>query len=76
MPSHYTGDLLLTIAISGLSRVQTELPELAIVPAPTPHPVQMHRQLASHRYLRDLPPSTQSKMEELTAPLGWLSTVT
>jgi hypothetical protein len=30
----------------------------------------MHRQLASHRDLRDLPPSTQSKMEKLTAPLG------
>src|ERR1043165_10107592 len=43
MPNHYIGDLLLTIAISGLSRVRTELLRLAVVAALTPHPVQMHR---------------------------------
>ena len=29
MPNHYVGDLLLTIEISGLSRVRTELMQLA-----------------------------------------------
>ena len=41
MPNHYAGDLLHTMAISGLSRVQTELFELTVVPALAPHPVQM-----------------------------------
>ncbi len=39
MPNHYVGDLLLTIGISGLSRVRTELLRLAVVAALTPHPV-------------------------------------
>jgi predicted nucleic acid-binding protein len=43
MPNHSIGDLLLTIAMSGLSRVRTELLRLAVVAALTPHPVQMRR---------------------------------
>ena len=70
MPNHYVGDLLHTIAISGLSRVRTELLRRAVVMALPPHPVQMHRQLAGHRYLRDSPPAPHGKVEELTAPLG------
>ena len=70
MPNHYVGDLLPTIAISGLSRVRTELLQLAVVPAPAPHPVQMHRQLPGHGYLGDLPPSPHGKVEERVAPLG------
>jgi len=54
MPNHYIGDLLLTIGISGLSRVRTELLHLTVVEALPPHPVQMHRQLSRHRYFRDL----------------------
>ena len=46
MPNHYVGDLLLTIGMSGLSRVRTELLHLAVVQTLTPHPVQMHRQKA------------------------------
>ena len=69
IPNHYVGDLLHTMAISGRSRVRTELFELTVVPAPTPHPVQMHRQLPGHGYLRDLPPAPHRDMEELTAPL-------
>src|SRR5262245_27047606 len=42
MPNHYVGDGLLTIGISGLSRVRTELLRLAVVATLTPHPVQMH----------------------------------
>jgi hypothetical protein len=33
MPNHYIGDLLHTIAMSGLSRVRTELLQLAVVAA-------------------------------------------
>ena len=39
MPNHYVGDLLHTMAISGLSRVRTELLKLAVVESLTPHPV-------------------------------------
>ena len=35
--------LLRTMAISGRSRVRTELFELTVIPALTPHPVQMYR---------------------------------
>ena len=62
VPNHYVGDLLHTTAISGRSRVRTELFELAVIPAPEPHPVQMHRQLPSHRYLRDLSSSAQGQV--------------
>ena len=54
MPNHYVGDLQLAIGMSGLSRVRTELLQLAVVPILPPHPVQMHRQLPRHRYLADL----------------------
>jgi hypothetical protein len=40
IPNHYAGELLHTMAISGLSRVRTELSELTVVPALTPHPLQ------------------------------------
>src|SRR5437879_1218030 len=70
MPNRYVGDLLHTIGISGLSRVRTERLQLAVVAALAPHPVQMHRQLASHRYLGDLPSSAQGEVQERTAPLG------
>ena len=70
MPNHYVGDLLPTIGISGLSRVRTELLQLAVVMALAPHPVQMHRQFPSHRHLGDLPPAPHGKVEELIAPLG------
>jgi hypothetical protein len=43
MPNHYVGDLLHTMAISGLSRVRTELFEPFVVPSLAPHPIQMDR---------------------------------
>src|SRR5215467_15356373 len=49
MPNHYVGDLLLTIAMSGLSRVRTELLQLCVVLVLAPHPIQMHGQLPGHR---------------------------
>src|SRR5215469_1128427 len=69
MPNHYIGDLLLTIAMSGLSRVRTELLQLCVVHALAPHPVQMHRQLACHGHLGNLPPSSHGKVKEPTSPL-------
>jgi hypothetical protein len=72
MPNHYIGDLLHTIGMSGLSRVRTELFELAVVPASAPHPVQMHRQLPSHCNLGDLSSAPHRQVEESTAPV-WLT---
>ena len=69
MPNHYVGDGLLTIEMSGLSRVRTEILHLAIVQTLAPHPVQMHRQFARHRYFRDLPSSSHGQVKELAAPL-------
>src|SRR5579872_4492898 len=63
MPNHYVGDGLHTIAISGLSRVRTELGRLAVVAALAPHPVQMHGQLPRHRYLGDLASAPHGQME-------------
>ncbi len=70
MPNHYVGDLLHTIGISRLSRVRTELMQQAVIAALPPHPVQMHRQLAGHGNLGDLPPSPHGEVEKRTAPLG------
>jgi hypothetical protein len=69
MPNHYSGDLSLTIGISGLSRVRTELFELFVIPTLAPHPVQMHGQLSRHGYLGDLPATSHRKMEKPVAPL-------
>src|ERR1041385_3851280 len=54
MPNHYGGDLLHTMAMSGLSRVRTELLHSVVVPAAAPHPVQLDCQLPRHRHLGDL----------------------
>jgi hypothetical protein len=69
MPNHHSGDLPLTIGISGLSRVRTELFELFVIPTLAPHPVQMHGQLSRHGYLGDLPATSHRKMEKPVAPL-------
>jgi hypothetical protein len=57
------------MAISGLSRVRTELLHFVVVPASAPHPVQLHRQFPSHRYLRDLSPAPHGQVKKLAAPL-------
>ena len=69
MPNHYAGDLVHTMAISGLSRLRTELFKLTVVQSLTPHPVQMNRQLSGHRDLRGLPSSAHGQVEELAAPM-------
>jgi hypothetical protein len=69
MPNHYGGDLLHTMAISGLSRVRTELLHLFVVPAAPPHPIQLDRQLAGHRDFGDLSSPPHGQVKELAAPL-------
>ena len=67
IPNHYGGDLLHTMAISGLSRVRTELLHFVVVPSPPPHPVQLDRQFPGHRYFRDLSPAPHGEVKELAA---------
>src|SRR5271169_6910021 len=43
IPNQLLGDRLHTIAISGLSRVRTELAPLPVIPSLTPHPVHANR---------------------------------
>jgi hypothetical protein len=54
-PNQLLGDRLHTIAISGLSRVRTELFPLLVIPSLAPHPIQTNRQLPGHGDLRDFP---------------------
>src|SRR6266576_6751417 len=68
MPNQLLGVQRHTIAISGLSRVRTELPQLLVIPSLTPHPVQANRQFSRHGYLGDLPSPTQRQVKILTAP--------
>src|SRR5580692_12875027 len=57
IPNQLLGDRLHTIAISGLSRVRTELAPLRVIPSLTPHQIQPNRQLAGHGDLGGFPPS-------------------
>ena len=57
------------MAISGPSRVRTELLHFVVIPAAPPHPVQLDCQLAGHRYLGDLVPPPHGQVKELAAPL-------
>ena len=69
MPNHCADDLMPTKAISGLSRVRTELLQLGIVPSLAPHPVQLDRQFSGHRDLRNLSIPPHGEMKELAASL-------
>ena len=42
IPNQFLGVLLHTIAMSGLSRVRTELVQLPVIPSLAPRPVQTH----------------------------------
>ena len=53
----------------GFSTLRTELFKLTVIPALTPHPVQVNRQLSGHRYLRDLSSPAHGEVEELAAPV-------
>jgi hypothetical protein len=68
MPNQLLGVLLHTLAISGLSRVRTELFQLLVIPSLAPHPVHAIRQSPRHRDLGNLPASPHRQVEILTAP--------
>src|SRR5271169_4572799 len=67
-PNQLLGVLLHTIAISGLSRVRTELFYLLVIPSLAPHPIHPNRESTGHRDLGDLPPSPHRQVEVLAAP--------
>src|ERR1700688_2157149 len=67
-PNQYLGVLLHTIAISGLSRVRTELFHLLVIPSLAHHPVEANRQFACHGHLSDLPSPPHRQVDILTAP--------
>src|SRR5271170_7240191 len=69
-PNQFLGVLLHTMAISGLSRVRTELFHLLVIPSLAHHPKQSNRQSAGHGDLGDLPSSSHRQVEVLAAPLG------
>ncbi len=68
MPNQLLGVQLHTIAISGLSRVRTELVQLLVIPSLAPHPVHANRQSPRHGDLGDLPPPPHRQVKILTAP--------
>src|SRR6266576_5857547 len=68
IPNQFLGVLPHTIAMSGLSRVRTELFHLLVIPSLAPHPVQANRQSPRHRDLGDLSPPPHRQVEILTTP--------
>src|SRR6202162_6633007 len=62
-PNQLLGVRRHTIAISGLSRVRTELSNLLVIPSLAPHPEQMHRQFSRHCYLGNFPSSPHRSVE-------------
>src|SRR5215469_5564638 len=69
-PINMLGVQLHTMAMSGLSRMRTELAHLLIVPSSAPHPVKTNGQTTSHGYLCSLASAPHHQMKVLAAPLG------
>jgi hypothetical protein len=72
MPYQLLGVQLHTMAMSGLSRVRTELFRLLVIPSVAPHPVQPNRKSTSHGDLGNLSSSPQCQVEKLAA-LCWVT---
>src|ERR1700682_4354701 len=68
IPNQFLGVLLHTLAMSGLSRVRTELLQLLVIPSLAPHPVHANRQSTGHRTFGDLSPPPHRQVEILVAP--------
>src|ERR1700733_10860900 len=68
-PNQLLGVRRHTIAISGLSRVRTELFQLLVIPFLAHHPEQLHSQAAGHSNFRKLPSAPQHQMKIFAAPL-------
>src|SRR3954447_13776689 len=62
IPNQYLGVLLHTMAISGLSRVRTELFQLLVIPFLTHHPEQVNGEPTGHCNLRNLPSPPQHQV--------------
>src|ERR1700686_2561851 len=73
-PNQLLGVLLHTIAMSGLSRVRTELFHLLVTPPLAHHPVQSNRQSASHGDLGNLPSSSHARWKYWLRHSGTLRT--
>src|ERR1700689_1614097 len=69
MPNHVDGVLLHTMYDTELSRVRTAFLGLRILAASSPHPIQLNRQPASHRYLGNTLVSTHRQMDIPTSPV-------
>src|ERR1022692_2012529 len=70
IPNQLLGVLLHTMAISGLSRVRTELAQLLVIPSLPHHPIEANRELSRHRDFGDFPASPQRHVTVLTPPFG------
>src|SRR6202171_5746071 len=75
-PYQFLGVLVHTMAMSGLSRVRTELFHLLVVPSLAPHPVQTNRQSPRHGDLGDLPHRRRARWKNLLRHSRSLRTVT
>src|SRR5213075_2990129 len=64
------------MAISGLSRVRTELFQLLVIPFLTHHPEQVNGEPTGHCNLRNLPPRRSTRCKYLLRHSGRLRTVT
>ena len=69
MPHHVDGVLLPTMDDTELSRVRTALNGLRIVAAIPPHPIQVNRHPAPHRYLGNALVSTHRQVNVATSPV-------
>ena len=67
-PNQLLDVLLHTIAMSGLSRVRTELFQLLVIPFLAHHPVKANRQFSCHGHLGDFPSAPHRQVDILTAP--------
>src|SRR5258706_5396018 len=68
IPNQLLGVRPHTIAISGPSRVRTELRHLFIVPSLAPHPVHPNGESSGHSDLGNLPPPPHRQVKILTPP--------
>src|SRR5215467_11147958 len=69
MPHQVDGVLLPTMDVSELSRVRTALTGLRILAAIPPHPIQLNRHPAPHRYLGNALVSTHRQVNVATSPV-------
>jgi len=67
-PINMLGVRLHTMAISGLSRMRSELAHLLIIPSPAPHPVKTNGETTSRGHLCSLASAAHHQMKVLATP--------